>query len=309
MTALRCAIIVVICAIASAARADTVGVVVTGDPLFQGPVAARVEDWLKRHAYDVVPTPLDADAFNTLDNCLLLDDLDCARNLIDARATSNTVVYLRITTADTDMTVSAWWFVKGHDAAHDHGTCSACAPDGWRPITDTVLISITGANMNLGHLDLRSHPGGASVRLDGRAIGTTPVALDVPAGDHVVVLERGTTQLARRAFTVTPGETTAIDIPVKPKAPRVATERRSNAGALVAIVGGAIAIVGGGYVIYYGHDENASSQLPGATPIGAVLAGAGLVSLVAGAVLYDRAPGTVVSLTPRGAFVGYSARF
>jgi hypothetical protein len=212
--------------------------------------------------------------------------------------------------------VSAWWFVKGHDTTHDHGQCKGCAPDGWRAILDTLLISITGANVNLGHLDLRSHPIGVVARIDGKRLGKTPVALDVASGDHVIVLERDGQRLARRAVTITPGETTAIDIPVPPAPPRTKPGSESgsvsNAGELVAIVAGAGAILGGAYMVYYGHKDDAAYDLPHATPIGGAIAGAGLAALITGAVLYDRGPparAPVVAITPGGALIGFRAQF
>ena len=288
------------------------GVVVTGDPVLQGQVAARIEGWLKGHDFTVIPTPIDAEGFSTIGNCLLLDDLDCAQGVIETRATADAVAYVRIEAVDADIAVSAWWFVKGHDPTHDHAVCTGCKHDGWRDAADTVMVSITGANANLGHLKLRSRPSNVLARIDGKKIGPTPVELDVSSGDHVIVLERGGKRLARKPFTIASGETASIDIPVKPVAPPRPPREVSNAGQVIAIVAGGLAIVGGGYVIYYGHQANAAYDFPHATPIGIGLAGAGVGAVVAGIALYDHGPRRrrpVVSLTPSSAVVGWAADF
>jgi len=54
-----------------------------------------------------------------------------------------------------------------------------------------------------GDLDLTSDPAGATVRLDGREVGTTPLTLErVPVGEHLLELDKDGLYAARKAITI-----------------------------------------------------------------------------------------------------------
>lgn len=65
-----------------------------------------------------------------------------------------------------------------------------------------------------GHLALRTNVEGASVLVDGKEIGKTPLAsaLTLPAGRHVVTIERGGYEPAERSVEVTAGAQQDVEI-------------------------------------------------------------------------------------------------
>ncbi len=112
----------------SVAHAD-VGVVVTGEATLQPQLAAQVEGWLKQRGHTVIASSLEPDAINTLIDCFVLEDLGCARKLVEKRAKSQTIVFARveITPSETDgtRTVSSvgYWLQKSHDAIAERRIC------------------------------------------------------------------------------------------------------------------------------------------------------------------------------------------
>src|SRR5690348_10645814 len=81
------------------AHADEVGVVVTGEATLQPPLAASLEGWLREHGHKLVSSPLEADAINALIDCFVLEDLGCARGVIERRSKSQTIVFARVEVA------------------------------------------------------------------------------------------------------------------------------------------------------------------------------------------------------------------
>ena len=138
-------------ALTAAAHADgRTGVVVTGDAKLQAPLNAAIQSWLRAHGRELLDTPLDADAINTLVDCSVIEDFSCARNVIDKRAKSENLVFARVeaTTAKKggkDIAIAAYWFVKGHDAVVERRVCEHCGTDGIKTTTDTILRSLAAA--------------------------------------------------------------------------------------------------------------------------------------------------------------------
>ena len=64
-----------------------------------------------------------------------------------------------------------------------------------------------------GSLEIGATPAGATVRLDGRTVGTTPLVLDrVKAGEHTITLEREGFESASIQVRVEPGASAAVDV-------------------------------------------------------------------------------------------------
>src|SRR5215510_12680607 len=107
-------------AFAAPARAAEVGVVVTGESWMQPQLTAQIESWLSQHGHTLVRTPLPPDAINALNDCFVLGDQACARDVIDKLARSPAVVYARLDSrangsATPDLALTVYWFTKGHD--------------------------------------------------------------------------------------------------------------------------------------------------------------------------------------------------
>ena len=127
---MRALLVLAVVASAHVAHADgnvTVGVVVNGEATMQAPLVAQVESWLRGHGHQLQPTPLPPDAINRLVDCLVLEDQKCARNLIEKRARTESLIFARVDVsagdAGRDITLTAYWFVKGHNAAAERRVC------------------------------------------------------------------------------------------------------------------------------------------------------------------------------------------
>src|SRR5690348_14049470 len=93
---MRTAFVVLALAIATPAHADNVGVVVTGEATLQPQVASELEVWLHTRGRNVAPAALEPSAINTLIDCFVLEDLSCARGLIDKRSKAPAIVFARV---------------------------------------------------------------------------------------------------------------------------------------------------------------------------------------------------------------------
>lgn len=116
---------------AATAHANDVGVVVTGEATLQPPLSASLESWLRHHGHKLVSSPLEADATNALIDCFVLEDLGCARTVIERRAKAGAIVYARIEVTPGgegmgDVTLVGYWLQKGHEPVGERRTCPHC---------------------------------------------------------------------------------------------------------------------------------------------------------------------------------------
>lgn len=132
---------------AATARAEKVGIVVTGEARLQPQLTSQLERWLHDRGHTVVPGALEPDAINTLVDCFVLEDLGCARNVVSARASSQALVYARVdqtTNADgtRDVSVTGYWFQKDHDAIAERRTCTSCNDDKQFAMVDELMHAL-----------------------------------------------------------------------------------------------------------------------------------------------------------------------
>src|SRR6185312_6540909 len=126
---MRFALVVwIVLAAASAARADdAVGVIVTGvGPTIQADVHDFVEKWLRVHGLAVARGPLADDAITAIENCLVIEDMNCARTVIDRRSSAPNIVYVRAEMPDKEsrkLSLIAYWFVRNSAASAQRRTC------------------------------------------------------------------------------------------------------------------------------------------------------------------------------------------
>jgi len=169
-------------------------------------------------------------------------------------------------------------------ALGNYRLASSRASDGSAPkVAEVVQARITDVDARIAHLTLRRGPGaaGAQVTLDGLELGAGELEADLPLdpGSHVVVLERGGTELARRTFRLEEGQSESILLDVT----------TGTAGGGDEPSGGR---PGGGPED--GGEPDASE--PGVSVPGMVLTGAGIVSLGAGIVFLVLRQGKVDDL-------------
>ena len=87
------------------------------------------------------------------------------------------------------------------------GRSTPATTDAGEPIPAAPTAALAKA---VGRLEIGSDPPGASVTVDGRARGVTPLALaDVPAGRHTVVITRGAS-VVNRSVDLAAGATSVV---------------------------------------------------------------------------------------------------
>lgn len=130
----------------SAARAD-VGVVVTGEATLQPQLLSHLETWLRHHGHSIYASALEPDAINTLIDCYVVEDLNCARKVIEARAKSTAIVYARVESAPAsngtrDISIVGYWMEKGHDMMAERRTCQKCTEKQMHDLADDLMLSL-----------------------------------------------------------------------------------------------------------------------------------------------------------------------
>ena len=143
---MRTQIVVLASLVTSSAYAERtgVGVVVTGEASVQPQLAAHVERWLHEKGRSVVSGPLEPEAINTLIDCFVLEDLGCARGVVDARSKANAVVFARAEmTANSDGTrdiaITGYWFQKDREAIAERRVCKSCNDERMHATVDDLM--------------------------------------------------------------------------------------------------------------------------------------------------------------------------
>ena len=128
----------------STARAD-IGVVVTGEATLQPQLLSHLESWLKKRGYPVYSSALEPDAINTLIDCFVVEDLNCAKKVIEARAKSDTILYARVDVAPSDngkrdISIVGYWVAKGHDTMAERRVCHACTEKQMHDVVEDLML-------------------------------------------------------------------------------------------------------------------------------------------------------------------------
>jgi hypothetical protein len=129
------------------ARAEQVGIVVTGEATLQPQLTSQLERWFHDRGRTIVPGALEPDAINTLIDCFVLEDLGCARGTVNARARSRSIIYARVeqlTNADgsREVSIDAFLFQKEHDAISERRTCSHCTDAKLLETVDDLMMAL-----------------------------------------------------------------------------------------------------------------------------------------------------------------------
>jgi len=300
----------------TAARAEEVGVVVTGEATMQPQLVAQIEGWLKSHGHQLVPAPLSPDAVNTLIDCFVIEDEGCARRVIEKRAKAKAVIYARVDIQpggdkDRTVTVLAYWFEQGHPAVAERRSCERCSDPALSKTTDELMVALDaiGHKDVAGKLQLTSTPSGARIAIDGKPSGKTPFDQALAPGPHEVTIELDGRETETRFVTAKAGEPVVLDVPL------VAASANKQRMPLVVMSAGAALVVTG--VVMFAIDQDRGPDQPpeirNTGPTGVALGIAG-VAVVAGGYLWYRSAGKhgsapVAAITHEGAYVGWLGRF
>jgi hypothetical protein len=310
-------------ALGSPARAGSdVGVIVTGEGSMQPQLAAQIEGWLSQHGHTLVPSPLPPEAITALIDCFVIEDQGCARGIVEKRAKATSMLFARLDTKSNasngtrDVTLTAYWFDKGHDAIGERKTCQRCTDQSLRTTADELMKKLVGGG-DVGHVKLKSTPSGARISIDGQAIGVTPLDWDLTPGKHTIMMDKAGLQPASRSIAVVSDRTEVLTMELA--APGAVDH---GGGTLPRVVpfgmlaaGGAL-LVTGGILLYYDQDPVKSEppRIHDTGPAGFGLAVAGAVVGGVGAyLLWFRSPGStsapVAAFTSDTAYIGWLGRF
>lgn len=294
---------------AARAESEAVGVVVTGAPVggntsLQLDVTSHLEAWLRKHGHTIVPSPLSKDAVNTIANCFQLDDLKCARGVVEARSKAESVVFARIEPVGKDLTFTTYWFVKGHEVISERRVCEQCSDEDWQALTDTMMKTLAQSQIETGKLSVESEPTGLILMIDNNEVGATPYEHELPVGKHSIALTNGGVIVARKDVEIREGKTKRLMI-------ETGVEHHSRLGPAL-LLGAGIALIGGGGIsLYYGL-QNGKWSYPQATPVGIGLLAAGAGATIGGAILLfqtGRTAAPVAAVTSDSAYIGWVTRF
>lgn len=256
----------------SAARAD-IGVVVTGEATLQPQLLSHLESWLKQRGYTVYSSALDPDAINTLIDCFVVEDLNCAKKVIEARAKSDSILYARVDVAPAangkrDISIVGYWVAKGHDTMAERRVCHGCTEKQMHGVVEDLML----------------------------VLGKNP-----PASSHVHVPPPA--QVAEAAPASEPEAPAASsDEPPRKVVPAVVM----GIGAAVAITGAVL------FATDSVSPTGPQSQYRAGQTAGVICLGAGVATAAAGAWLWfhqgaQSAP--IASVSHDGAVVGWATRF
>lgn len=284
-TSFLCALIVVL-GLVGRAHAEGVGVVVTGDSTIQPQLAAQIEDWLRQRGHSLVAAPLRPDALGQLIDCLVIEDLACARKIVEAQGQAPRLMFAKaelvVTGTVRDITLTAYWFAKGADPMAARRTCAACTDASIHSTIDEVMSTLVGqGRVDVGTLELSITPATATIRVDGAA-STAGAAL--PVGDHVVEISADGYATDRRTVTITGGEKLALSI-------QLAREAKRSKLPLVG-AGAGLALVAVGIALYATSEEDTGEkpEYRDTRAGGIALTGIGVVAIAACTWWYLRTP-------------------
>lgn len=309
-------VVVVLALLALPAHAGTVGVVVTGDSTLQAPLSRHLEGWLRSHGHTVGDPP-PVDAVSTLLDCMVMDDEDCARGVVDVRATTSSVVFAevrkpRIRTRNAT-TLIVYWFVKGKQPVGMRRACEDCTEDLLASLLDEMLTTVVGASeLERGRLVLHSKPEGMTVILDNENVGITPLERELPAGKHAIVLMWRGRKVGERTLVIEPEVTAEITVPVT--LPRDEGSRSRVVPGIVLAVGGAAVVAGALLYFTSDVDDGTKPRYRDDKPVGIGLAAGGVALSAVGTYLWLRSGGSkdsqpVVSVGHDGGYIGWTRAF
>lgn len=308
---------------------DAVGILISAEPSVEAEVTQQVDTWLRAHGHAPTKISLSAATLTTVRNCFAHADEQCARTALAKSVTAPTLVFAKVevhpgSEGTRNIMLTAYWLGRGREAIADQRYCERCTPQLLHQFMDELMNAIASSGEHTtGHLTLTSDPTGATVLVDGNAVGATPLSYDLAPGNHQVTLTAPEREVETRQVTIRDGETTQLAVPLSPSnsavtPPRPDTAHRSRALPLGLLAGGiAIAVTGG---ILIAIDEDASPEgsptYRDTAPLGVTLAISGGAVALVGAFLFLRngsssqtSSGPVATITGSTSYFGWMGSF
>jgi hypothetical protein len=321
---LRILVILLTFAVSQPVWADPkVGVVVTGNDKVREALETEIGGWLKGRKFNVAGESLDKDGLLTLSNCIAISDMACARGVVEARATSDSVVVVSLQASGAgpkkqrDQQLSAYWIAKKRDVVSLQRMCNKCNDEALLTTIEALMTDLAKLVPSMtGKVKINSTPAGLLALIDNTPVGVTPADPDTTPGAHHITLSVNGKVVDQRDVTVTAGETIQVDLtPPKEKLQQtVVIKHRVSKVIPVTMmgVGGAALITG---IVFIGLGGSATGDHPFYTdyrPPGYGLAAGGAAVAAVGVILFLRggvSSTPTASIGPGQAMVGWAGRF
>jgi hypothetical protein len=211
---------------------------------------------------------------------------------------------------------------SGTTIASVDDTCEICGVEEAADMLEaaaTRLVSQLASGSERAHVKVQSRPPGATVKVDGEDMGTTPTTIDLPPGSHTIELHKDGFASASRTVELEPGMRTTSEMRLVPDATGPTRRAKIVGGTLLGV--GLASMIGGIVMVAIdgreyrkrcdGSDVDVDGDCrfvyrlkwPGAAMVaaGAALAGVGITVLV---VDRRRGKGSVrAAITPQGVSV------
>lgn len=138
------ALVILLAGPASAAPRTT-GLAVTGTGVKTSELSERLRSLLEARDYVFSDDALTKDAVTTIANCFVLDDVECARGVFEARGKTDTLVYARAeATKGGSVTFTLYWFEKGRSPNGERRACESCTREAWHKLVREMLGRLQG---------------------------------------------------------------------------------------------------------------------------------------------------------------------
>jgi hypothetical protein len=293
------------------AAAERVGLVVLGDTSAKS-TRETASNWFRAHQDEAVTNALPRDAVKTLQDCFLVDDPKCSRSVIEARATENSVVTIRVELSskkDKDVRVTIDWFIKGQNAISSRRTCDGCSDAALKMTLDAMLTDLAKSKPGfMGRIKVGGAPG-LSVLVDGSTVGVTPLDQPIPAGSHKIRLAQDGRMGAEQSVTVKADAATEVTLEAPPTEaeglpPQVVSSKPSRVVPGV-MIGVGLAGIAAGTALYLTSEESTgmSRTYRDTKTLGIGVAAGGAAVALTGVIIIlatGRDSGPTVAMTPDG---------
>jgi hypothetical protein len=208
----------------------------------------------------------------------------------------------------------------GASLASVHERCETC---GLEDAAEKANLAGSGLRARLeavtrlpARFVIRSRPAAAQARIDGKPVGSTPLDLELPSGEHQLVLESLEHEPLHRTFVVVSGVDETLDFELV-RQPTAFPYRAVGWGGLtvgaLAIAGGIVALIADGKQIECPRSQQDGMmhcpRIHSTGVLGAVLLGVGSASAAVGGISLYLGSGPTAETSSRSFGVAFNRRF
>lgn len=177
---------------ASVTEAST-GIRVTGDSRFRTSAEPRITAWLKSHGHTLATDALDDAAISVLDECYARDEPACATAKFYDSGKSDLYLYVNFEVEsfgphENTVRGTLWILRRDGEAQIFDSQCNRCDDDAANAMIDELTSHVGSFDGRTGTWKLTTTPPGASVEIDGRDAGITPLSVELRIGKHEAVI-------------------------------------------------------------------------------------------------------------------------